>query len=251
MATPTLAPPASLLDQKLKKSNPGKLGVAVFVAMLIGGVIYIARALSHDLSIVHNASVFPFILLGIALMIALGFEFVNGFHDTANAVATVIYTHSLEPHIAVVYSGIMNFIGVLFSSGTVAYSVISLLPVELILKVSTRFRICDGVCAAGRGDHLEPGDVVARAAGFELAHDDRVDHRRRNREPADAGKPGNRRGGLGAGDEGIYGVGCSRRSSGLSEQRCCSFCSSWWRATRGFTRPRRARRLRRSTSGCC
>ena len=75
-------------------------------------------------------------LLGLALLIALGFEFVNGFHDTANAVATVIYTHSLEPHVAVVYSGILNFIGVLLSSGTVAFAVISLLPVELILKVS-------------------------------------------------------------------------------------------------------------------
>ena len=71
-----------------------------------------------------------------ALFIALGFEFVNGFHDTANAVATCIYTHSLEPHVAVVYSGIMNFIGVLRSSGAVAFSIITLLPVELILKVS-------------------------------------------------------------------------------------------------------------------
>ena len=70
-----------------------------------------------DLSVVHNADVFPYILLGLALLIALGFEFVNGFHDTANAVATVIYTHSLEPHVAVVYSGILNFIGVLLSSG--------------------------------------------------------------------------------------------------------------------------------------
>ncbi len=48
---------------------------------------------------------YPFVRLGLALFIALGFEFVDGFHDTANAVATVIYTHSLEPHIAVVYSG--------------------------------------------------------------------------------------------------------------------------------------------------
>ena len=79
---------------------------------------------------------FPYILLGLALLIALGFEFVNGFHDTANAVATVIYTHSLEPHIAVVYSGVMNFVGVLMSPGTVAFTIISLLPVELILKVS-------------------------------------------------------------------------------------------------------------------
>ena len=59
----------------------------------------------------------PFLLLGVALLVALGFEFVNGFHDTANAVATVIYTHSMEPHIAVVWSGCWNFIGVLTSSG--------------------------------------------------------------------------------------------------------------------------------------
>ncbi|MES2392397.1 MAG: inorganic phosphate transporter, partial [Acidobacteriota bacterium] len=75
--------------------------------------------------------------LGVALFIALGFEFVNGFHDTANAVATVIYTHSLDPHIAVVWSGIWNFLGVLFSSGTVAFAIVALLPVELILKVSS------------------------------------------------------------------------------------------------------------------
>ena len=72
-----------------------------------------------------------------ALLIALGFEFVNGFHDTANAVATVIYTHSLEPNIAVVWSGLCNLVGVLTSTGTVAFTVITLLPVELILQVSS------------------------------------------------------------------------------------------------------------------
>ena len=61
-------------------------------------------------------------LLALALLIALGFEFVNGFHDTANAVATVIYTHSLEPHIAVMWSGMWNLIGVLTSSGAVAFA---------------------------------------------------------------------------------------------------------------------------------
>jgi PiT family inorganic phosphate transporter len=132
----TTAPATSLLDQKLQKSSAGKWGGIVFILMLVGGLIYIGSKLSADLAIVHSPSVFPFVLLGLALLIALGFEFVNGFHDTANAVATCIYTHSLEPHIAVVYSGIMNFIGVLLSSGTVAYSIITLLPVELILKVS-------------------------------------------------------------------------------------------------------------------
>jgi inorganic phosphate transporter, PiT family len=136
MATPVVTPSGSLLDDKLKKSSPGKIGGILFGVMLVAGLIYIWTKLSSDLSIVHSASVFPFILLGLALFIALGFEFVNGFHDTANAVATCIYTHSLEPHVAVVYSGIMNFIGVLTSSGAVAFSIITLLPVELILKVS-------------------------------------------------------------------------------------------------------------------
>ncbi len=140
MATPVVNPATiasgSILDQKMAKSNPGKWGIILFVLMLLGGVTYIVTKLSDDLSIVHQASIYPYVLLGLALLIALGFEFVNGFHDTANAVATCIYTHSLEPHVAVVYSGIMNFIGVLLSSGTVAFAIISLLPVELILKVS-------------------------------------------------------------------------------------------------------------------
>jgi len=76
-----------------------------------------------------------FLLL--ALGLALSFEFVNGFHDTANAVATVIYTHSLKPVYAVVWSGLWNLIGVLTSSGLVAFSVVSLLPVELVLNVGS------------------------------------------------------------------------------------------------------------------
>ncbi len=70
-------------------------------------------------------------------MIALGFEMCNGFHDTSNAVATVIYTHSLAPNVAVVWSGLFNFLGVLTSSGLVAFGIISLLPVELILQVGS------------------------------------------------------------------------------------------------------------------
>jgi PiT family inorganic phosphate transporter len=131
----TAAP--SALDQKLSRS-PGKLGMLIFGAVLLVGVLYAATSLLHDLSFVHSESVLPFLLLGIALMVALGFEFVNGFHDTANAVATVIYTHSLEPHIAVVWSGFWNFLGVLVSSGLVAFAIISLLPVELILQVGSK-----------------------------------------------------------------------------------------------------------------
>ncbi len=77
------------------------------------------------------------VLLLSALGLALAFEFVNGFHDTANAVATVIYTHALPPTVAVVWSGCWNLIGVLLSSGAVAYSIVSLLPVELVLNVGS------------------------------------------------------------------------------------------------------------------
>jgi inorganic phosphate transporter, PiT family len=136
MATPATVPTGSLLDQKLKKSSPGKAGAIVFGVLLLGGLGYITSRLWADLAPIHTGSLFPYFLLGLALLIALGFEFVNGFHDTANAVATVIYTHALEPHVAVVWSGLWNFIGVLTSSGAVAFAIITLLPVELILKVS-------------------------------------------------------------------------------------------------------------------
>ena len=77
------------------------------------------------------------ILLVLALGLALGFEFVNGFHDTANAVATVIYTNSLKPTWAVIWSGTWNLIGVLWSSGAVAFSIVALLPVELVINVGS------------------------------------------------------------------------------------------------------------------
>ena len=130
----TAAAPA--VQTKLAR-KPGKIGIAIFGIALLTGFIYAAIHLATDLSTVHSTSIYPFFLLGFALLIALGFEFVNGFHDTANAVATVIYTHSLDPHVAVVYSGTCNFIGVLLSTGGVAFGIISLLPVELILQVGS------------------------------------------------------------------------------------------------------------------
>jgi inorganic phosphate transporter, PiT family len=133
-AVATLAPPASLLDQKMTRA-PGKLGKLAFGAAVGAGIVFIVLRLMSDLSGVRLTSAWPYVLLGLALLTALGFEFVNGFHDTANAVATVIYTHSLEPHVAVVWSGTWNLIGVLVSSGAVAFTIVSLLPVELILQV--------------------------------------------------------------------------------------------------------------------
>jgi inorganic phosphate transporter, PiT family len=136
-AADTLAAPAAVrpvLDREASLSTR-----LVFLILVLAGIGYAGYSLVSDISgsNAHGQTILPYFLLGVALLIALGFEFVNGFHDTANAVATVIYTHSLPPHVAVVYSGTLNFIGVLISSGAVAFGIISLLPVELILQVGS------------------------------------------------------------------------------------------------------------------
>jgi len=111
----------------------------IFGAVIAGGLFFMAYSIYRDVS---DAGALPqtsmaFVLLGLAMLIALGFEFVNGFHDTANAVATVIYTHTLPPQVAVIWSGCWNLIGVLVSTGAVAFGIVSLLPVELILQVGS------------------------------------------------------------------------------------------------------------------
>jgi len=73
------------------------------------------------------------VFLIICLLLACTFEFVNGFHDTANAVATVIYTNSMKPTVAVVYSGLLNFIGVLTGGIGVAMGIVNLLPMEVLV----------------------------------------------------------------------------------------------------------------------
>jgi len=111
----------------------------IFLAVLAGGLFYMAYSIRSDVSAAGGGptTILPFLLLGVAMLIALGFEFVNGFHDTANAVATVIYTHALPAQTAVVWSGCWNLLGVLASSGAVAFGIVSLLPVELILQVGS------------------------------------------------------------------------------------------------------------------
>ena len=135
-SAPLSAPhsPRPHLDHK-----PSALTAAVFLGLLAVGLVFTGYSLVHDVAETGTRTTtwLPFILLGVALLIALGFEFVNGFHDTANAVATVIYTHALPPNFAVVWSGFFNFLGVLVSSGAVAFGIISLLPVELILQVGS------------------------------------------------------------------------------------------------------------------
>ncbi len=126
--------PRPTLDHKA-----GPVTTLVFIVLLLVGLFFGGYSLVSDVQSAgaQAATMLPYILLGIALLIALGFEFVNGFHDTANAVATVIYTNSLPPNVAVIWSGCFNFLGVLVSSGAVAFGIISLLPVELILQVGS------------------------------------------------------------------------------------------------------------------
>lgn len=126
--------PKPKLDHKVDMRT-----LVAFFATIALGLAFTAWSIYQD-HVESGAPVttfLPFVLLGVALLIALGFEFVNGFHDTANAVATVIYTHSMPAPVAVVWSGFFNFLGVLFSTGAVAFGIVSLLPVELILQVGS------------------------------------------------------------------------------------------------------------------
>jgi PiT family inorganic phosphate transporter len=92
-------------------------------------------------STLSDLSFVGLLILVISLAVAFGFEFVNGFHDTSNAVATVIYTHSLKPVQAVMWSGLWNFLGVMYATTTglaVAFSIVHLLPVELLVDLGQR-----------------------------------------------------------------------------------------------------------------
>ncbi|MGB6255948.1 MAG: inorganic phosphate transporter [Bradyrhizobium sp.] len=111
----------------------------IYMGVVAAALLFVAYSIYSDVDATGTrvTSYLPYLLLFVALLIALGFEFVNGFHDTANAVATVIYTRSMPAHIAVVWSGMFNLFGVLMSTGAVAFGIVSLLPVELILQVGS------------------------------------------------------------------------------------------------------------------
>jgi len=111
----------------------------IYMGVVAAALLFVAYSIYVDVDATGTkvTTYLPYLLLFVALLIALGFEFVNGFHDTANAVATVIYTRSMPAHIAVVWSGMFNLFGVLLSTGAVAFGIVSLLPVELILQVGS------------------------------------------------------------------------------------------------------------------
>lgn len=137
-------PPVSdspLASSQAKSTNvhvpTPKFFMPVFLTIIVATLVYIGFQLSADLAHVPPLSLYSVILLSTALFIALGFEFVNGFHDTANAVATVIYTNALPAPAAVMWAGFCNFLGVMVASGSVAYGIIALLPVEMIMNVGS------------------------------------------------------------------------------------------------------------------
>lgn len=140
VASTTTPSPEDSVKTRISLDRPiSPKTIFTFLLIIAAGLCFTAWSIYQD---IHQSGApvttfLPFVLLAIALLIALGFEFVNGFHDTANAVATVIYTHSLPPHIAVIWSGLFNFLGVMVSTGAVAFGIVSLLPVELILQVGS------------------------------------------------------------------------------------------------------------------
>jgi PiT family inorganic phosphate transporter len=134
----TAVPPSIAARPRLDHDVNPLMGI-LFFGIVGVCLLFVAYSLYVDIDEAGTriATIVPYLLLFVALLIALGFEFVNGFHDTANAVATVIYTHSMPANVAVVWSGCFNLLGVLLSSGAVAFGIISLLPVELILQVGS------------------------------------------------------------------------------------------------------------------
>jgi hypothetical protein len=188
---------------------------SVFFAVLAFGLLFTVYNLYSDVTASGTPTTtwLPFLLLGGALLIAFGFEFVNGFHDTANAVATVIYTHSLPAHVAVAWSGLFNFLAS-WRRARVAYGIIALLPVEADRKSDQGRALrwclrCSSVRSSG---------TWARGAGASASsshHPDRLDHRRRPRQSDTVGIERQRRR-LGAGEQGRLLPLSSRRSSGSS-----------------------------------
>jgi len=212
----TAIPPKVALDEKLAR-KPSPAGMIVFGLILAAGMFYVAKHLGSDLSVEKATNMRPFIMLAGALLIALAFEFVNGFHDTANAVATVIYTHSMEPHVAVAWSGLCNFAGVLLSIGAVAFGIVSPLPVELI--GGQRWWFLNGFRAVSRGDYLEPRYRVSGTPRVQLSYPNRIHQRSRNRQRIDGGEDRHQRSGLG--------TGCQHR------QVVARLAAGWFRYGRG------------------
>lgn len=88
--------------------------------------------------IFFNTDFYTSLILIIALIFVLLYEVINGFHDTANAVATVIYTHAIKSNSAVLLAGIFNFFGVLLGGLSVAYTIVHLIPIDLVNNTESK-----------------------------------------------------------------------------------------------------------------
>ena len=140
VSAPAIGSGETHYERKVDLNQPmSPAGIIIFGAIMALGLFFTAYMIYSEVEAAgaKPSSILPYLLLGVALLVALGFEFVNGFHDTANAVATVIYTRAMPPQIAVVWSGFFNFLGVSLSSGLVAYNIVSLLPIDLILSITS------------------------------------------------------------------------------------------------------------------
>ena len=178
----------------------------IFFGLLGVGLLFVAYSLYSDVSAtpgVKTTTFLPYLLLFVALLIALGFEFVNGFHDTANAVATVIYTHSMPAQIAVSMVRVIQLsrCAVVERRGRLWHHLAIAGRIDFAGR--QRCRVCDGIRAADRADPVEFRYLVSRSAGVEFAYFDRLDHRRRYCQRADA-RPGRHFGcRLGPGDQSV------------------------------------------------
>ena len=132
----TNAPADSNASSNVHVPTP-RFFMPVFLTVIVATLIYIGFQVHNDLLHVPNIGLITLLFLAAALFLALTFEFVNGFHDTANAVATAIYTNALPAPVAVMWAGFCNFLGVMVASGAVAYGIIALLPVEMIVNVGS------------------------------------------------------------------------------------------------------------------
>ena len=162
MTTITAASPSAVPKRPALDGQLHPVGRWAFLAVLVAGLAYAGISILTDTRQVgEQLAIGAFMLLGAALLIALAFEFVNGFHDTANAVATVIYTHAMPAPLAVIWSGFFNFLGVMLSSGAVAYSILTLLPVDLVINMgsATGFAMIFALLLAAIGWNLATWSV--------------------------------------------------------------------------------------------
>ena len=187
IAAPLASPGTAHTDVRPKLDHaPNPLAIIAFLGVIAVTMLYVAYSLYADVSETGTkiTTYLPYILLFVALLIALGFEFVNGFHDTANAVATVIYTHSLPANVAVVWSGLFNLLGVLAASVAaleqhhhlqlvVDHPVLE--PDELALQAQEFLEVFVAIDALIRDAIEQPGKPVVVDLEFELFVD-AVDH---------------------------------------------------------------------------